>query len=89
MSQQIITIDQVITALDQSDLKPRKKRSLKRRLKRKRVQQTVLDELTSRATAEGYIIVGEDATVQVDWDGLISFIERLIPLIIKLIGLFG
>lgn len=89
------TLEMVREAIEKSDrLGPRKKRVLQRRLNRETVAVRVTDAVTANGMAAGLISVSYDVGTQsvetmVDWDGLIGFIERLIPLIIKLIGLFG
>ncbi len=49
---------------------------------REEVSAAVLDQLMSESPA-----AFQDAAI--DWDNLLAFIERLIPLILKLIALFG
>lgn len=89
------TLDEVKKAISESEqLRPLQKNRLLRRLSRPWVAQRVTDEITVRAMAAGYVTVsldedGGDATVLVDWEGLAEFIERILPLIIQIIGLFG
>jgi hypothetical protein len=60
---------------------------------RPRVRAEIIGEVTALCIEEGY--VSEDGVLlappsgQVDWDAIIEFIERLIPLILKLISLFA
>lgn len=60
---------------------------------RPRVRAEIIGEVTALCIEEGYVT--EDGTLaappsgQVDWDAIIEFIERLIPLILKLISLFA
>lgn len=88
------TLDAVRTAIQNSDLRELQKNRLLRRLDRPWVANRVTDEITSRAMSAGlvaveYDIVSGQAVTNVDWEGLIGFIERLLPLIVQLIGLFG
>lgn len=93
------TLEEVKKAIQASDdLRPLQKRRLIRRLNRPHVAERVTDMVTSNAMIAGYIQIAHggldsdddsDVEVQADWDAIIEFIERLIPLIIKLIGLFG
>lgn len=84
-------LDEVLAALGKSELSDRQKRVYARRLKfRPRIREMILDEVVSQAYAEGLIDIEEgEVEAQVDWDGLIEFIERILPLILQLIGLFG
>ena len=95
------TLQHVREAIEKSDrIGPRQKRVLLRRLNRTRVAERVTDAVTAQALDAGYIQIahggfddddgdGGDVEVLVDWDALIEFIEKLIPLIVQLIGLFG
>ena len=89
------TLDEVKNAIKSAtSLRPIQKRRLLRRIDRPHVAQRVTDEITTRAMASGLVVIeydeqANDAVAMVDWDGLIEFIERLIPLIVQLIGLFG
>ena len=58
---------------------------------RPRVKKAITDQVMNSLLAEEMLIVSEDGTVtpMFDFDGLIAFLEKLIPLIISLIGLFG
>ena len=88
----IITLQHIESVIDSSDdLRKRQKRKLKRKLRRPRVAQAVLDEVTSRAVVAQVISIelGEDlAKTQVDWDALLEFLETLLPLIVQIIFLF-
>lgn len=58
---------------------------------RPRVKKAITDQVMNSLLAEEMVIVSEDGTVtpMFDFDGLIAFLEKLIPLIVSLIGLFG
>lgn len=88
------TLAAVKKAIQDSDsLSDWKKRRLLRKLDRPWVAVRVTDEITSRAMATGLVSVSVDSTggavTNIDWDGLIKFIEALVPLIIQIVGLFG
>ena len=89
----VITLQHIESVIDSSDdLRKRQKRKLKRKLRRPRVGQAVLDEVTSRAVVAQVISIelGDDsATTQVDWDALLEFLEGLLPLIVQIINLFS
>jgi hypothetical protein len=59
---------------------------------RPRVRAEIIGEVTALCIEAGY--VSEDGALmappsgQVDWDAIIEFIEKLIPLILKIISLF-
>jgi hypothetical protein len=82
-------LQHIEAAIDKSDRSDRQKRVAKRRLKRPRVQELVLDEVVARGYVEQYITVSDENEILVDWEGIIAFIERILPLILQLIGLFG
>ncbi len=96
-------LKQVETAIQDSDrLTDRRKARMLRVLNRRpKVAQRVVDEVTARAldadliTFDYYQTRSDDddeegkVRARVDWDSIIAFIERLIPLIVQLIGLFG
>ena len=94
-SHHLKTLEAVKSAIsDSEELGRFQKKRLLRRLERPHVAVRVTDAVTSEAMTAGYISLDFDADTQqvetnVDWDGLIEFIERLIPLIVELIGLFG
>jgi hypothetical protein len=89
------TLEMVKSAIrSSSSIGPLQKRLLLTRLNRPNVANRVVDAVTSQAVSAGYIsvsydIVSGDAVTLVDWDELAKFLERIIPLIIQLIGLFG
>jgi len=98
LSQQQRTVEMVTAAIDKSDLRPLKKRRLKNALRRPAVAEQVTDWVTSNAIYEGIITInptpvygadGEPDLIGVDWDSLLAFIEKLIPLILQLIELFS
>ena len=87
-------LDQVYAAIDGSELSDRQKRVFKRRMQwRPRVRQAVMDEVIAQGFAEEVFIPeisdSGDVTVQVDWDSIADFLERILPLILQIIGLFG
>lgn len=94
------TLAEVRKAIEESeDLGPFRKRVLLRRLNRPSVAVRVTDYVTANALDQGLITVPppvgwaegqvDDVSMAIDWEGLITFIERIIPLIVQLIGLFG
>lgn len=84
------TLDQVRQAVSESDLDDREKRRILRKLRRPWVAVRVTDLVTSEAFDAGVIGLTDDAQgFGVDWDSLLEFIERLLPLILQLIDLFG
>jgi len=95
----VSTLEMVRQAVSDSNLRPLKKRRMLRRLRRPAVASVVTDYVTSNAISEGVIDVGPpvfnaDGSVEVpemaiDFDALLDFIERLLPLILQLISLFG
>lgn len=58
---------------------------------RPRVKKAITDQVMTSLLAEEMLIVSEDGVItpMFDFDGLIAFLEKLIPLIVSLIGLFG
>lgn len=87
-------LKRVREAIAESDqIGPFRKWIIQRRLKRQHVAVAVTDYVTSEAMAEGYIVMaaGDDGEVvaRVDLDGILAFIERLLPVILQIISLFG
>lgn len=58
---------------------------------RPNVKKAITDRVTNSLLAEEMLIVSDNGTVtpMFDFDGLLAFLEKLIPMIISLIGLFG
>ena len=90
------TMELVREAVRDSDLRPRRKARMLRLLKYPSVQDRVKMFVTGSAIDAGeidtQIIVMPDGSIAmpaIDWDNLLSFIERLLPLILQLISLFG
>ena len=91
------TLSMVRQVIEESDLRPFKKRRMLRRLKRPAVATRVTDYVTAQALDSGIINVddaemnadGSVASFAVDWNSLLDFIERLIPIILRLIELFA
>jgi len=81
-------LKRVEQTIKSSDYSNRKKRRMLRKLKRSRVRELVLDEVIAQAYHSDVITI-QEGDPRIDWDGLIEFLERLLPLIVKLIGLFG
>lgn len=53
-------------------------------------REKIIDATVQKMYAEQVVIVSPDGVqAAVDWDGIITFIERLMPLILQLISLFG
>lgn len=51
---------------------------------------TIIDRVAEKMHADGAIVVTpEGVQAAVDWDAILSFIEKLMPLILQLITLFG
>jgi hypothetical protein len=92
-------LSEVIAAVEKADISARQKRVTLRRLKFfPAYKNSFLDEVLAQGFAQGYITIAvtknnselqEPVEIMIDWEGLIEFIERIIPLIIQLIGLFG
>ena len=84
-------LDSVIKAIEASTLTDRQKAVAIRKLRfRPRIRQLILDEVIAQGYSEGVILPGEgDAVALIDWEEFAKFLERIIPLIIQIIGLFG
>lgn len=58
--------------------------------RRQTLQDRILDEVTDYMIAEQLVVVTEDGVeAAIDWNSLISALERIIPIILQLITLFG
>jgi len=88
------TLRMVRKAIADSDLSLGQKILARIALRRKSVQDRVTDFVTSQAIDDGVIVMpamvdGQMVEAAIDWDALLEFIEKLIPLIMQLIALFG
>lgn len=90
--QQIETL--ILQAVDKSQtLDRREKRRIERVMKspfRRRAREKIVDDVTAAMLAEEVLVVTpEGVEMAIDLDGIIAFIERILPLIMQLITLFG
>ena len=85
----------ILTAADKSTKLSRFQRNRLNRILTTNLRPNAKKEITDRAMTElmavNMLVVNNDGTVEplFDFDELIAFLEKLIPLIITLIGLFG
>lgn len=81
------SINAILVAVRNSDLKPRQRLAIRLALlnpdNRAEIEEFILQE------GQKQTMIASDVTVEaIDWDSIIAFIEKLLPLILKLISMF-
>ena len=84
----------ILQASEQSTtLDRRQKRRIERVMKspfRRRAREKIVDDVTAQMLNEEVIIVTpEGVEMAIDLEGILAFIERLLPLVLQLLALFG
>ena len=84
-------IKAVREAVDRSEtLTAREKRRIKASVRwRPRVRAEVAGLVLAEACVEGLVDEDGEVAAAIQWDQILSFIERLLPLILQLVSLFG